>query len=110
MRRGFVALLFATLTSASSARRRGLPGRTTGTGLENWFSAGNSNRRSRNIARKRIGQHHKGRRQLGGLPRPFHWYLFAEIDHRVLGKRRGNERRPDRAGRYRVCPNALLSQ
>jgi hypothetical protein len=48
---------------------------------KNGLSAGHRDGRTRDVARKRIGQHNVCCRKLGWLARPLHWYLFAEVSN-----------------------------
>ena len=52
-----------------------------GAELQDWFAAGDCDRRAGNVAGEWIGQHHIGGREFDRLARTFHGDLLAEVLH-----------------------------
>ncbi|CAA9374762.1 MAG: hypothetical protein AVDCRST_MAG32-1075 [uncultured Nocardioides sp.] len=73
------------------------------------LAAGDGDDLARDVARLRGGEVDERRRDLDGLSGPAEGHVGAEGLDLLLRHRRRDERRPDRAGRHGVHPDALLT-
>ena len=73
-------------------------------------AAGDGYRCAGYVARKRVSEHDVGGREFRWLASTLHRRILSELGDGFLGKRRGDERRPDWTGRDRIGANAFLGE